>query len=59
MGLNAAQHFMNQATFQSTFPILLLLKYLPIEDTFRPFSSVNTQKIDIRKDFSINQDRKC
>ena len=26
MGVTAAQHFMNQATFQSTFPILIFTK---------------------------------
>ena len=30
MGVNAAQHFMNQATFHSTFPLLVKLKYLII-----------------------------
>ena len=30
MGVNAAQHFMNQATFHSTFPILVITKIFDI-----------------------------
>ena len=31
MGLNAAQHFMNQATFHSTFPILVIAKNFDVD----------------------------
>ena len=34
MGVNAAQHFMNQAPFHSTFPILVIIKSLGILKKF-------------------------
>ena len=35
MGVNAAQHFMNQATFHSLFPILVITKIFDYIGTFR------------------------
>ena len=42
-GANAAQHFMNQATFHSIFPILVITKIKPYCRLERKFLLVFTQ----------------